>query len=78
MKLKLCFVWDLAQFGDPAAAEALWTHATSTSVDLRDPIYVDVAREIHGVRPWQPEYAALRGRLRQIEGVRLGTLRPPS
>jgi hypothetical protein len=61
--------------GDPVAADALWDWAEREGAgDLTHPVYLDAARELSRVRPWQPGYAHARGRLERIEVARRGQL----
>jgi len=61
--------------GDPVAADALWDWAEREGAgDLTHPIYLDAARELSGVRPWQSDYARARERLRRIEAARRAQL----
>jgi hypothetical protein len=61
--------------GDPVAADALWDWAEGEGGgDLTHPIYLDAARELSRVRPWQSGYGEARIRLRRIEVARRNQL----
>jgi hypothetical protein len=59
-----------ARPGDPVAANALVAHLEATAPDRADPAWLDAARELRRVRPWQPGFAAARAELGRIERAR--------
>jgi hypothetical protein len=58
--------------GDPVAAWALvdWAQ-TQSGGDLAHPAWIDAARELRRIRPWQQGYAEARRELGQIAEQRL-------
>ncbi len=63
--------------GDPVAAAALWRAAVAQAgEDFTDPIYVDAARGLGRVRPWQAGYREARTRRARIEAGRRAALAP--
>jgi len=61
--------------GNPTGADALWDWAESEAAgDLSAPAYLDAARELSAVRPWQPGFTSARERLRRIEAARRAQL----
>lgn len=56
--------------GDPVAAQALVAHLEATVPDRADPAWIDAARELARVRPWQPGFAAARAELARIAAAR--------
>lgn len=57
--------------GDPASARAMWQWAERRAPnDPTDPAWIDAAREMSEVRPWQPGYPAIRKRLHAVEAAR--------
>jgi hypothetical protein len=69
----LLICWGVAAMGiasrasDEAAAEVLWTWATESSADPRDPRYIDAARACARIRPWQAGWAVCRLRLAWVD-----------
>ena len=62
--------------GDPVAADALWRHASEQEPDdLTAPVYLDAARELSRVRPWQADWTRSRERLHRIRDARRGRLK---
>jgi hypothetical protein len=65
-----------ARGGDPVAAEALVAYAERESGgDLAHPAWLDAARELSRLRPWQPGYSQARARLAAIGRERRRVLR---
>ncbi len=62
--------------GHPTGADLLWERAQAASPeDLAHPYYLDAARELGRIRPWQEGYGDARTRLRAIAEARRAALR---
>lgn len=46
--------------GDPVAADALTADRLASTPDLADPAWLDPARELGRLRPWQPGFGRAR------------------
>lgn len=60
----------VARPGDPVAARALVDHLAAAHPDRADPAWLDAARELRRVRPWQAGFGEARAELRRIEQAR--------
>ena len=71
--LAACLVMGIhgLQPGDPVGANVLWAHAHSVAGDdLSHPLFLDAARDLSAIRPWQEGYRDAQQRLRDIEAAR--------
>jgi hypothetical protein len=69
--LSLLGVTGWATPADPAAVPVLWARAQrQAGDDLAADVYLDVAKACARLRPWQPEFAWCRARLREIDEAR--------